>query len=52
MIALPDEEYPDWLWTLLQPIQPDGDPDSVASKKIRRKERKANLKYANFMKTQ
>lgn len=53
VMALPDEEYPSWLWTLLQPkIDTDGGPGSIAEKRRMRAERKANIKYANFMKTQ
>lgn len=52
-MALPDEEYPSWLWTLLQPkVDVDEGPGSVAEKRKMRAERRANIKYANFLKTQ
>jgi large subunit ribosomal protein L54 len=53
LIALPDEEYPPWLWTLLQPkVNVDEGPGSVAEQRRMKAERKANIKYANFLKTQ
>lgn len=53
VMALPDEEYPSWLWTLLQPkVEKDAGPESLIEKRKMRTERKSNLKYSNFMKTQ
>jgi len=53
VIALPDEEYPPWLWTLLHPkVNVDEGPGSVAERRRMKAERKANIKYANFLKTQ
>ena len=53
VVALPDEEYPPWLWTLLQPVvDTDSGPGSLAEKRKMKAERTANIKYANFLKTQ
>lgn len=53
VLALPDEEYPPWLWTLLQPkVDVDHGPGSLAEKRRMKRERGANIKYANFLKTQ
>jgi large subunit ribosomal protein L54 len=53
VIALPDEEYPPWLWTLLKPKEDtDEGPGSLAEKRKMKAERKANIKYSNFLKTQ
>src|SRR5882762_8379217 len=53
VLALPDEEYPSWLWTLLQPrVEVDEGLGSLAEKRRMKKERTANIKYANFLKTQ
>jgi large subunit ribosomal protein L54 len=53
VVALPDEEYPSWLWTILQPKEwPDDGPGGKAEKARLRKENKAKIKYQNFLKTQ
>lgn len=62
VIALPDEEYPPWLWTLLKPkvdpkaskastLQPPQPGTPEAQKALRRENRK-NIKALNFMKAQ
>ncbi|EGN95832.1 hypothetical protein SERLA73DRAFT_187060 [Serpula lacrymans var. lacrymans S7.3] len=53
VIALPDEEYPSWLWTLLNPkdLADDG-PGGKAEKRRLRKENRQRIKDQNFMKTQ
>ena len=53
VIALPDEEYPPWLWDLLKPkVLPDDGPGGLAEKARLKKERQQRIKDANFMKTQ
>ena len=53
VLALPDEEYPDWLWTLLKPkVIADDGPGGEAEKRRLRKENKQRIKDQNFMKTQ
>ena len=51
--ALPDEMYPAWLWTILEPkyIEDDG-PGGKAEKVRLRKANRAAIREANFMKTQ
>lgn len=53
MKALPDEMYPAWLWTILEPkhIEDDG-PGGKAEKVRLRKANRAAIREANFMKTQ
>jgi large subunit ribosomal protein L54 len=51
--ALPDEEYPPWLWTVLEPKHwPDDGPGGKAEKARKRKENRQRIKDQNFMKTQ
>ncbi|KAG1734325.1 mitochondrial ribosomal protein L37-domain-containing protein [Suillus lakei] len=45
VIALPDDEYPSWLWDLLKS-------KSKAEKKRLRRENQQRIKDQNFMKTQ
>ncbi|KAG1756894.1 mitochondrial ribosomal protein L37-domain-containing protein [Suillus paluster] len=53
VIALPDEEYPPWLWDLLKPkVYEDDGPGGKAEKKRLRKENQQRIKDQNFMKTQ
>jgi large subunit ribosomal protein L54 len=53
VIALQDEEYPPWLWTLLKPKQiPEDGPGGIGEKMRLKKERQARIKDSNFMKTQ
>jgi large subunit ribosomal protein L54 len=53
VIALPDEEYPPWLWELLKPkVYEDDGPGGKAEKKRLRKENQQRIKDQNFMKTQ
>ncbi|RKP38126.1 mitochondrial ribosomal protein L37-domain-containing protein [Dimargaris cristalligena] len=44
-VAKKDEEYPEWLWTLLDDIPRDQLPDRVRLRKIN----KEGIKNANFM---
>jgi len=53
VLALPDEEYPPWLWKLLQPkVDVDAGTGSLAEKRRMKQERRANIKYSNLLKTQ
>ncbi|KAG2075535.1 hypothetical protein BDR04DRAFT_1228534 [Suillus decipiens] len=53
VIALPDNEYPSWLWDLLKPkVYEDDGPGGKAEKKRLRKENQQRIKDQNFMKTQ
>ena len=50
VLAKPDEEYPEWLWTILEPKVHD-DPRKAQRAK-RRIETKQRIKDENFMSTQ
>lgn len=53
VLAKPDEEYPEWLWTILQPkVWPDDGPGGKAEKVLRRMENRQRIKDANFLKSQ
>ncbi|KAJ8482208.1 hypothetical protein ONZ45_g5604 [Pleurotus djamor] len=53
VVAQPDEEYPEWLWTILSPkVYPDDGPGGKAERVQRRRENKQRIKDQNFMKTQ
>jgi large subunit ribosomal protein L54 len=53
VIALPDEEYPSWLWKLLDKAElPDDGPGGKAEKRHLRKENRRRIRDQNFMKTQ
>ncbi|KAF8584106.1 hypothetical protein K439DRAFT_1411408 [Ramaria rubella] len=53
ILALPDEEYPPWLWDVLKPkVWPDDGPGGKAEKVRLRKENRQRIKDQNFMKTQ
>ncbi|KIK97455.1 hypothetical protein PAXRUDRAFT_136288 [Paxillus rubicundulus Ve08.2h10] len=52
ILALPDEEYPSWLWDLTKPkaLEDDG-PGGKAEKRRLRKEHRQHLKDKNMFKT-
>ncbi|KAJ6631116.1 mitochondrial ribosomal protein L37-domain-containing protein [Mycena sp. CBHHK59/15] len=53
ILALPDDQYPEWLWTVLEErVWPDDGPGGRGERAARRKENKARIRDANFMKTQ
>jgi large subunit ribosomal protein L54 len=53
VLAKPDEEYPDWLWTILRPKEiPDDGPGGRKERMERRKQNKNNIRERNFMLTQ
>ncbi|GJJ12292.1 hypothetical protein Clacol_006533 [Clathrus columnatus] len=53
VVALPDEEYPPWLWTIMLPkVWPEDGPGGKAEKVRLRKESRQKIKDQNFMKTQ
>ncbi|KAI0665295.1 mitochondrial ribosomal protein L37-domain-containing protein [Cubamyces menziesii] len=53
VMAMPDDAYPSWLWTLLEPKQlPDDGPGGKAEKVRLRKANRQRIRESNFMKTQ
>ncbi|KAI0362623.1 hypothetical protein OH77DRAFT_1442382 [Trametes cingulata] len=53
VLALADDAYPPWLWTLLEPKQlPDDGPGGKAEKVRLRKANRQRIREQNFMKTQ
>ncbi|KAN0123935.1 Mitochondrial ribosomal protein L37 domain containing protein [Russula decolorans] len=53
VLALPDEEYPSWLWKMLDKSElPDDGPGGKAEKHRLRKENRQRIRDQNFMKTQ
>ncbi|KDQ11025.1 hypothetical protein BOTBODRAFT_470282 [Botryobasidium botryosum FD-172 SS1] len=54
VVALPDAEYPPWLWTLLTPKQPSADAEAGKREnhKKLRKDNRERIKMSNFMKSQ
>ncbi|KAF8884770.1 mitochondrial ribosomal protein L37-domain-containing protein [Infundibulicybe gibba] len=53
VLALPDDSYPDWLWTILKPkVWPDDGPGGKAERVARRNENRRQIKDRNFMQTQ
>ncbi|KAJ7145323.1 mitochondrial ribosomal protein L37-domain-containing protein [Mycena crocata] len=53
VLSLPDEEYPEWLWKILEKREwPDDGPGGRAERAVRRAENKRKIRDANFMKTQ
>lgn len=53
VLALPDDKYPEWLWSILQPKEyPDDGPGGKAERVKRRAQNKQRIKDSNFMSTQ
>ncbi|KAF8163751.1 mitochondrial ribosomal protein L37-domain-containing protein [Crassisporium funariophilum] len=53
VVALADEEYPEWLWTILQPkVIPDDGPGGKLERSLRRTANRKAIKDRNFMLTQ
>lgn len=53
VLALPDEEYPEWLWTILEPkVYEDDGPGGKLERVQRRTENRQRIKDRNFMQTQ
>lgn len=53
MLALPDDQYPEWLWAVLEPKEyPNDGPGGKAEREERRQENKKRIKERNFMSTQ
>ncbi|KAE9406116.1 hypothetical protein BT96DRAFT_987810 [Gymnopus androsaceus JB14] len=53
VLALPDEEYPPWLWTVLRPKELEDDGPGGRKERIeRRLENKQRIRERNFMSTQ
>lgn len=53
VLALADDQYPEWLWTITQPrVVPDDGPGGFAEKYAMRKQRRQQIREQNFMKTQ
>ena len=55
VVALADEEYPSWLWTITKPkvyTEEEMQPGGRGHKKMLQRERRAEIKMRNFMKTQ
>ncbi|KAF5368757.1 hypothetical protein D9615_005369 [Tricholomella constricta] len=53
VLARADEEYPEWLWSILQPkVWPEDGPGGKAERVRRRTENKQRIKDRNFMSTQ
>jgi large subunit ribosomal protein L54 len=53
VLSLPDDQYPDWLWTTLQSkVWPDDGPGGKAERVKRRTENRQRIKDRNFMQTQ
>lgn len=53
VLALPDDQYPEWLWTVSQPkVYDDEGPGSKSERAKRIRENKQKIKDKNFMSTQ
>ncbi|KAF6763694.1 mitochondrial ribosomal protein L37-domain-containing protein [Ephemerocybe angulata] len=53
VLALADDQYPEWLWTILSPKEyPDDGPGGKADRVRRKRERQQAIKDKNFMSTQ
>lgn len=53
VVALPDEDYPPWLWKLLEPRKlADDGPGGKAEKMQLRKENRQRIRDQNLLKTQ
>ncbi|KIL67134.1 hypothetical protein M378DRAFT_185837 [Amanita muscaria Koide BX008] len=53
VLALPEDQYPEWLWTILESkVYPDDGPGGKAERVKRRLDNKQRIKERNFMSTQ
>ncbi|TFK67110.1 hypothetical protein BDN72DRAFT_843486 [Pluteus cervinus] len=53
VLALPDDQYPEWLWNILRPKEwQDDGPGGRAERAKRRHTNRGNIKDRNFMSTQ
>ncbi|KAF8316836.1 hypothetical protein DL93DRAFT_2165948 [Clavulina sp. PMI_390] len=55
VVALPDDQYPDWLWKVLEPKEfppEEQGPGGAAERHRLRRANKEKIKAQNFMKTQ
>jgi large subunit ribosomal protein L54 len=53
VLALADDQYPEWLWTILDPkVWPEDGPGGKAERVQRRQENQRQIKDRNFMSTQ
>lgn len=53
VLAMADDQYPDWLWKILEPPDlPDDGPGGKKEKRQMRAENRQRIKDQNFMKTQ
>lgn len=53
VLALPDDQYPEWLWTVLKPkVWPEDGPGGKAERVRRKMENQRRIKDRNFMQTQ
>jgi large subunit ribosomal protein L54 len=53
VVALPDDQYPEWLWGILEPLElPDDGPGGKKERRQMRLENRQKIKDQNFMKTQ
>ncbi|TFL04008.1 hypothetical protein BDV98DRAFT_484119, partial [Pterulicium gracile] len=53
VLAKADEEYPDWLWSIMEPREwKDDGPGGRKEKADRKRANKQRLRENNFMKTQ
>lgn len=55
VVALADDEYPPWLWTILEPrkySKEEMQPGEKGHQAKLRTERRAKIRLSNFMKTQ
>ena len=53
VVALPDEDYPPWLWKLLEPRKlADDGPGGKAEKVLLRKQNRQRIRDQNLLKTQ
>ncbi|KAF9462758.1 hypothetical protein BDZ94DRAFT_707917 [Collybia nuda] len=53
VLALADDQYPEWLWTILTPkVWPEDGPGGKAERVRRKAENQRRIKDRNFMSTQ
>ncbi|KAF8171649.1 mitochondrial ribosomal protein L37-domain-containing protein [Pholiota molesta] len=53
VVALPDDQYPEWLWNVLKPrVYEDDGPGGKKERMERRKANQRAIKDRNFMQTQ